>query len=128
KDYWIDGTTDFFRLGEVPSGDRGAQVLVAGPEGGKFMKIPQSKGTDNRIDQVFVAKVSSNGSATLNLRDTRSGQFAPMLRESIETPGKFENSMKDDAARRFNGAEVKRLSASDAMGQGPAWSEMELVV
>ena len=42
KDYWIDGTTDFFRLGEVPSSDRGAQVMVAGPEGGKFMKIPQS--------------------------------------------------------------------------------------
>ncbi len=128
KSYWIDGTTDFFRLGEVPSADRGAQVLVAGPDGGKFMKIPQSKGTDNLIDQVFTAQVAPGGSATLTIRDTRSGQFAPMLRESIETPGKFESNMKDFAARRFNGAEVKRLSASEPLSQGPAWSEMVLSI
>jgi len=128
KDYWIDGTTDFFRLGEVPSADRGAQVLVAGPEGGTFMKIPQSKGEENRIDQVFSAKVASNGSASLTIHDIRSGQFAPMLRESIETPGKFQSNMKDYAAQRFNGAEVKKLSASEPLSQGPAWSDMELSV
>ncbi|MEI6236217.1 MAG: DUF3857 domain-containing protein [Planctomycetota bacterium] len=128
KDYWIDGTTDFFRLGEVPSSDRGALVMVAGPEGGKFMKIPQSKGTDNLIEQNYDVKVAKNGSATLTVRDTRSGQFAPMLRESIETPGKFKSGMKDLAARRFNGAELKKLGSSDPLNQGPAWSEMELAV
>ena len=128
KDYWIDGTTDFFRLGEVPSSDRGAQVLVAGPEGGRFMKIPQCKGADNSIDQTFNVNVTKDGAATLTVHDTRSGQFAPMLRESIETPGKFQNNMKEYAARRFNGAEVKKLSASEPASQGPAWSEMELAV
>ena len=128
KDYWIDGTTDFYRLGELPSADHGAQVLVAGPDGGKFMKIPQSKGSDNLIDQVFTAHVTKGGAATLTVRDTRTGHFAPMLRESIETPGKFESNMKDYAARRFNGAEVKKLSASEPLSQGPAWSEMELAI
>ena len=128
KAYWIDGTTDFFRLGEVPSADRGANVLVAGPEGGAFMKIPQSAAGDNRIEQVFDVSVSKSGGAKLILKDTRAGQFAPILRESIETPGRFERSMKDYAARRFNGAELKKIKSSDPLDQGPAWSEIELDV
>ena len=34
RDYWIDGTTDYHQLGEVPYADQGAQVLVVGPDGG----------------------------------------------------------------------------------------------
>lgn len=128
KAYWIDGTTDFYRLGEVPSADRGANVLVAGPEGGAFMKIPQSLAEENRIEQAFDVGVTKTGSAKMTLKDTRSGQFAPILRESIETPGRFERSMKDYAARRFNGAELKKIKSSDPLDQGPAWSEIEIDV
>ena len=128
KDYWIDGTTDFYRLGEVPAQDTGTQVMVAGPEGGEFKRIPDGSSKFNAIEQLYDVQVALTGNAELKLHDTRSGFFAPLLRESIDTPGKFETHMRDYAAQHFNGAELLSLKSSDVDSQGPAWSEMDLKI
>jgi hypothetical protein len=128
KAYWIDGTTDFYRLGEVPALDCGTQVLVAGPEGGEFLKVPEASSALNRIEQLYDVKVPANGSSELKVHSTHSGYFAPLLRESIDTPGKFDTHMREYAAQHFNGAELLNLKSSDVDSQGPAWSDMELKV
>src|SRR4051794_21359556 len=62
RDYFIDGTADYLRLGEVPAMDRTAQVLVVEPNGGKFVQIPADKPEDNLFEQRFNVAVAADGS------------------------------------------------------------------
>jgi tetratricopeptide (TPR) repeat protein/transglutaminase-like putative cysteine protease len=126
KEYWIDCTTDFHRLGEVPDADQTAQVLLINSGGGNFVKIPGSAPLDNLVEQQFKAKVAKSGAATLELYDIRHGQFAPAYRQLAETPGQYERYMKDFAAKRYNGAEVEKLELAPAQEQGPMWMKATL--
>jgi len=126
KEYWIDCTTDFHRLGEVPDADQTAQVLLINSGGGKFVKIPGSVPLDNLVEQQFKAKVNKEGAATLELHDIRHGQFAPAYRQLAETPGQYERYMKDFAAKRYNGAEVEKLELAPSEEQGPMWMKATL--
>lgn len=128
RDYWIDCTTDFHQLGEVPYADENAQVLVVGKNGGSFVRIPRSAPVANMVEQKFDVKVQRDGTATMKMRDVRHGQFAPSYRELAETPGQYERFMREFAARRFNGAEVVEMSRADRKEQGPMWMETKLKV
>ena len=125
KDYWIDGTTDFHRLGEVPYADQDAQVLVIDAKDSKFVQIPHGTAEENLVEQKFVAKVDKNGSGLLSMHEVRHGQWAPGYRELAETPGQYERYMKDYAAKRLNGAEVVKLSTAGPDEQGPMWMQSE---
>jgi hypothetical protein len=128
KDYWVDGTTDFNRLDEVPWADQRAQVLVVDASGGTFLRIPADKPLDNLVEQRFDVKVERSGAATILLHDVRHGQWAPGYRELAETPGRYERYMKDFAAKRFNGAELEKLELAPAGDQGPMWMKTQLKV
>ncbi|MCY3022919.1 MAG: DUF3857 domain-containing protein [Planctomycetota bacterium] len=128
RDYWVDGTTDFHRLTEVPYVDQTAQVLVVDQAGGKFMRIPAGTPAENLVEQQFTARVERNGSGTLTIRDVRHGQFAAGYRELAETPGQYERYMKEFAAKRFNGAEVEKLELAPPGDQGPMWMNASLKV
>jgi predicted Zn-dependent protease len=125
KSYWIDGTTDFHRLGEVPYSDEGAQVLVVDEKGGGFVQIPRGSPASNLTEQVFTVDVRKDGSATILQRDAQHGQFAPWLRQRAETPGQYERDAQAYAARRFNGGKMLKTRFADARAQGPMWAETE---
>ena len=126
QEHWIDCTTDFYRLGELPWADQNAQVLVIDANGGKFVKIPSSTPQENLIEQKFNVKVGRNGSSTMRMEDFRHGQFAPGYRELAETPGQYERYMKEFAARRFNGGEVIKMELPPAGSSGPMWTKAEM--
>jgi hypothetical protein len=128
KDYWIDGTTDYHCLGEVPAADQQAQVLVCEPNGGAFVKIPTGTPEENCTEQKITATVDKNGGATLTLHDVRNGQDAPGFRRFIDTPGHYERYLKDIAAKRLNGGEVKSWKTSKPEDQGPVWMETEFKI
>jgi len=128
KDYWVDCTTDFNRLDEVPWADQNAQVLVVDAAGGKFMRIPGGTPQENLVEQRFTAKVERNGAAAIQLQDVRHGQWAPGYRELAETPGQYERYMKDYAARHFNGAELEKLELAPPQEQGPMWMKTSFKV
>ncbi len=128
KDFYVDGTADYHQLGDVPYSDRTAQVLVVEPDSGKFMKIPVNTPEENLIEQTFKVMVAADGSAKMQQRDVRHGQWAPGYRELSETPGRFERYTKDDAAKRLNGAEVVKLATSKSDEVGPMWMESEFKI
>ena len=125
KDFWIDGTADFHRLGDIPAMDRSAQVLVVEPNSGKFVKIPLNTPEDNLIEQRFNVTVAADGAAAVSLRDNRHGQWAPRYRELSEMPGLYERDMKNYAAKRLNGATLLNWKASKSGEEGPVWLEAE---
>jgi cellulose synthase operon protein C len=125
KSYWIDGTTDFHRLGEVPYSDEGAQVLVVDEKGGGFVPIPRSTPKDNLIEQAITVNVRKDGSATVIQRDTQHGQYAPFMRQRAATPGQYERDAQANAAKRFNGGKMSKFRCADAGEQGAMWVEAE---
>jgi len=125
QEYWIDGTTDYHELGELPYMDQGAQVLVVGPDGGRFVQIPKATAEENRREQRVQAQVEKSGAGTLRIRSVYRGQYAPYFRELAETPGRFKSQLQEQGARRFSGAELKTLTHAGPDEQGPMWIETE---
>jgi len=128
KEYWIDCTTDFHQLGEVPYSDQGAQVLVVGPDGGKFVQIPKPRTDENVIEQKVTAQVEKDGSGTLFIRSTYKGQHAPAYRQLAETPGQLKRYYEEQGSQRFRGAEMTRLANGGPQELGPMWIEVEYKV
>ncbi|HYF50736.1 MAG TPA: DUF3858 domain-containing protein, partial [Planctomycetota bacterium] len=52
----------------------------------------------------------------------------PWFRELAETTGQYERFVKDQAAKRFNGATVQSWKTSDPHDQGAMWMETELKI
>ncbi len=128
KDYWLDCTTDYHQLGEVPYSDQGAQVLVVGADGGRFVQIPKGTTQENLVEQRIDATLKKDGSGTIFIRETRRGQEAPYYRQAAATPGQFRRIIETRGARRFPGAKLLRLNNSKPMQQGPMWVETEFNV
>ncbi|GMV81084.1 MAG: hypothetical protein AMXMBFR7_22680 [Planctomycetota bacterium] len=128
KEYWIDGTTDYHQLGEVPAMDQGAQVLVVGPEGGQFVQIPRTAAADNRHETRVTATLNAQGAAQVFVRTVATGEYAPYWRQRAGTPGQFERFIKEQIAQQFPGAELSRLTQAQPGEQGPMWFETELRV
>jgi hypothetical protein len=115
-------------MGELPYTDQGAQVLVVGPDGGRFVQIPKATAEENRGEQRFEAQVAGSGDGTLLVRYVHRGQFAPYFRELAETPGRFKSLLQEQAAKRFPGAELTRLNHASPNEPGPMWIEAEYKV
>jgi len=128
EDYWIDGTTDYHQLGEVPFTDQGAQVLVVGPDGGRFMQIPHGTPEENHNEVRIQARVNKNGSGTLAWRRVYRGQVAPYYREQADTPGTFRSALQAQAAKRFPGAELVRIAHAKPNDRGAMWIETDFKI
>ncbi|MGD0093176.1 MAG: DUF3857 domain-containing protein [Planctomycetota bacterium] len=128
RDYWVDCTADFHHLNEVPWPDQGAQVLVSDSAGGQFMRIPVAGPQENLVEQHFRARLERTGSATIQIHEVRHGQWAPGYRQFAETPGKYESYMQDQAAKHFNGAELKNLELAPPGDPGPMWMKATMNV
>jgi len=112
----------------VPYLDQGAQVLVVGPDGGKFVQIPKGMASENQIEQRITAQIEKNGAGTIFIRSVYQGQFAPSYRQLAETPGQLKRYTETDAASRFPGAVMSRFNSSTSRAQGPMWVEGEFKV
>jgi hypothetical protein len=64
KDYWFDCTAEICGFGDIPGGDRGANVLVVKDDGtGEFDTVPQFAAPENSLDVVQRVTLNPDGSA-----------------------------------------------------------------
>lgn len=125
--YWLDGTTDYFRFGEVPMMDRGGMALITGPEGGRLVTIDKATADMNRSIQESVIKVGAGGAGTIRRTETVTGELAPPLRSAAETPERIRTAISMLAASRFAGATLADFSIhpdDDEGGTGGITLEM----
>jgi hypothetical protein len=65
KDYWFDCTAEICGFGDIPGGDRGANVLVVKDDGsGEFDTIPRFEPRENSLHIDENVTLSEDGSAT----------------------------------------------------------------
>jgi tetratricopeptide (TPR) repeat protein len=125
REYWIDGTTDYHALGEVPYADEGAQVLVVEENGGRFMTIPTSSAAQNRVARDVRISLEKDADPGVFVREVCTGQFGPFYRTMAATPGQYKRRLTEIASRRFPGSVIQRIDHAAADAPGDMWTEIE---
>ena len=112
RDWWLDGTTDYHHVLELPSMDQGGTALVTGPEGGMYTYLPEDPGTANREEIFATVVLQPDGSAEVAVRVSYAGAFAPAYRSRLVAPERWRQTLTEFLPSRFPGAEVTGFSAT----------------
>ncbi len=125
KHYWLDGTTDYFPFGELPSMDRDTIALVVGPDGGERIEIDSDRAEYNTTVQRVQLRLDPAGGGTVALRESVTGAFAtgwfmPGFRRLLEAPARLKTVLERLVAQRQPGATLEDLAYGGKAIQDPA--------
>ncbi|MBN1422360.1 MAG: DUF3857 domain-containing protein [Planctomycetes bacterium] len=110
---FLDGTAQKTSMEELPSADRGAQVLVLDGERGELRRIPWNAPEENGARERVRIALSGDGSAILRVALEARGDFAVRLRRFFEIPGRRRESLAQIYGRRHAGAQILSEDFSD---------------
>ena len=114
---FLDGTAEFHGSTELPSEDRGAEVLVVEPGGNgvsKFFRVPESKPEDNADEARGVVTLAADGSASLTIDGKARGTWTAELRRQFESPDTRQRLAEEQLGRAaFPGIKIVKVDVSD---------------
>jgi len=110
---YLDGTASFHSVEELPSMDRGAQVLIVRDEGKLVQQIPWNKPEDLSVDEEWNIKLAEDGSAEISIELRARGDFAVYLRSNYEIAAQRQTLLEKNLGRTFAGAKILSQSFSD---------------
>ncbi len=125
KEYWLDGTTDFYLLGMIPAMDRGTESLII-RSGGELLQIP---GFDPEQEmQISNAKIvlHADGSGSVTGRELYKGRSYIGITRSLEKPDAFFSMLKGFFNQRFAGVQITGLNYKVADAAPAAWFDYAL--
>jgi hypothetical protein len=115
KKMFLDGTTTYNAVNEVPYGDQGALVLVVTPECGRVERVPVL-GVDAHYGKIeYTADVSPDGTAEMKGKFKASGDMyygwdlrisAPATRVIFHVEGKRKDNIERLYGQKMAGAKV----------------------
>ncbi len=85
---FLDGTAQYNSMHNVPTMDRGAQVLIVRPEGAEIVQIPWNSPEEFAFDQEFEVALQPNGAGDLKGRAVFTGDWAVQARQLFSVEGK----------------------------------------
>lgn len=113
-DRYLDGTAEFHGSRELPSADRQANVLVVEPGGvSRFGVTPEAPAGDNVSSLTLTVALAADGGGRAQGDFVTTGQGAPGLRRSYETPATRTATFEQQWAQSFPGVKVESLRVSD---------------
>ena len=112
---FLDGTAEFHGSGELPGDDRGAEVLVVEPDGAsKFFRTPEAMPADNTDETRIAAKLSTDGSAKVEVKASARGSWTAELRRVFEPADERRARAEEHLARSaFPNVKVTTIDVSD---------------
>jgi tetratricopeptide (TPR) repeat protein len=113
-DLFLDGTADFHGSRELPSADRLANVLIVDPEGAsRFLTTPEAQPSDNKTHLTMDIALKIDGSAQAKGILVASGQAAPEVRRTYETPASRKSIFEQQWASSFPGINAASVDLSN---------------
>lgn len=105
---FIDATDPYTPVGELPRADQGAYALLAWPEGGELVRLPEAPPEAEGTWREVEAELSADGALHGRVREVRRGEDAAALVAAIATRGAMAVSaeLRDQAAAMFANATV----------------------
>ena len=116
KQYWLDATAQVCPWGQVPGGDRGAQVFVIRDGGrGEWVTIPDGTPDDNRTDQTVKLNLKADGSAAGTVTLAGTGDVDMSLRAALQylPPDKLRPYLESIAQNIGTDPRVTNVKLSD---------------
>jgi transglutaminase-like putative cysteine protease/tetratricopeptide (TPR) repeat protein len=110
---YLDGTATFHSVEELPSMDRGADVLIVRETGALRRQIPWNEAKDLSLDEEWDVHLKSDNSADVTVRLKAKGGFAVALRRAFEIEAQRRETLGKIFGARYAGAEVIEQSFSD---------------
>jgi len=99
QDYWFDCTAEICGFGDIPGGDRGANVLVVKDDGsGEFDTIPRFSPPQNSLSVVQHVTLNNDGSALCAATMVAHGDGDMELRSSFR---QIKPNLIQDGVRNF---------------------------
>ena len=80
---WIECTSKFHRVGDLPASVEGADALVVTEDGGFLARMPVSAADANRVDSVLEGTLGADGALTFSLSCTATGDRADDWRTDL---------------------------------------------
>ncbi|MFC1479712.1 DUF3857 domain-containing transglutaminase family protein, partial [Planctomycetota bacterium] len=113
KQVWLDGTTDFYRMEEVPWSDQNGLALIVKGRESRITVIPEEEDghTGVRIEGNITLK--SDGSALIDIKEYFSGQRASALQRYLNSQDRFKQFVERLYARKFAGFTMEKFETSD---------------
>lgn len=124
KDYWLDGTTDYFHITELTPADAGAMALITSEDGGRLVTIPELNPNDVGEKTDITIDLQADGSGTISLTNAAMGILAPMQRRMFAAPEQFAKQLEFFLKRRYPKASMKDFvnTGSDLRKQESSFS------
>jgi hypothetical protein len=116
KPYWFDCTAEICGFGDIPGGDRGANVLVVKDGGtGDFETIPRFEADQNSLSVVQNVKLNNDGSATCANQLTAHGDGDMGLRGTFRMikPDLIQDAVRNLVLRQNPNATLINWKMSD---------------
>jgi len=112
---FLDGTAEFHGSGELPSDDRGAEVLVVEPDGpSRFFRTPEAQPQDNSDETRIAATLRKDGSVAVEVRGSARGSWTAELRRAFEPADERRRRAEEQLARAaFPNVKVTDVTVSD---------------
>jgi hypothetical protein len=95
---WLECTSQTAPFGHIGAGNEDRNVLVVTPEGGKLIRTPRSKSTDNQQIRRAVVALSETGDAVAEVRTRFTGNQQDRVRWALakSTPRERENWLREE--------------------------------
>ncbi len=123
-DVYIDGTSEFAGVGEVPKMDQGAMILHIDLLGQgelrppRLGRLPVSTAAHNRVVEDSVMTVDARGDATMRHVETIRGTQAPEIRRAFHDASRRTERLAGMLARQHTGTNLAKaeFDGLDALG------------
>ncbi len=126
KSYWLDGTTDYFSFGMIPSMDRGTEALVFGSDNGEVLLIDPSKPDMNLKSSKIDIQLARGGSGTVSYQQRNRGEAAMALFRAFERPKAFEYMLKNYSGKRYAGGNLITFGKVECDGDDSCGFELKI--
>jgi transglutaminase-like putative cysteine protease/tetratricopeptide (TPR) repeat protein len=112
---YLDGTAQFHNFEEVPSMDRGAEVLVIREEKGELRQVPWNEPATLAITVEATAALQADLAAELKVRAEARGDYAVDTRRGFEIAEKRKAELERIYGGHYAGSKVKEESFSNLL-------------
>lgn len=121
-DTYIDGTSEFAGLGEVPALDQGAMILrlsISNKDAPPVLTtLPYRPVTENLVNSTTIVTLASDGAAEVAATETVAGTQAPQIRRAFHDASRRTALLGRLVAQQYKGATVTRSAFTNLAALG----------
>ena len=113
---WLDATSTYSRIDQLPAMDRGRMALIAARGSQAPVMTPQARAEDNRYTETRIVKLADFGKGSVREEVSATGELEMQLRGSMDESRKaLEEGFEQYVKREYGGGELKSFEVTPSV-------------